>query len=156
MLRLKANKTSLYRLVGQYAKLPKMNKTEFIKAPRHPDYWLKWFDGEFYEAFLVACAGSPLLSVERQDSDGHTITREVYGLNIGDLRQRGMIEDTAATTKCRNCGAEVSQTANFCPHCGFRQHDLCDCWIKKEPYNCGQSKCPGYRLFQMEKHKSNT
>ncbi len=32
--------------------------------------------------------------------------------------------------------------------------EVCDCWIKKEPYNCGQEKCPGYRLFAVEKSKT--
>lgn len=94
MPRLKANKTSLYKLVGQYAKLPKANKTEFIKVYRHPEYWLKWFDGDFCEAFLAACLGTPMLSIERKDAtDGHRTSREVYRLTIEDLRERGMIEE---------------------------------------------------------------
>lgn len=94
MLRLNANKTSLYRLVGKYEKLPKMNKTEFVKAPRHPDYWLKWFDGEFFcSAFLAPCAGSPLLLIEKRDIEGHTIYKKVHYMSIEDLRQRGMIEE---------------------------------------------------------------
>lgn len=99
MLRLKANKTSLYRLVGQYAKLPKMNKTEFKKAPRQPDYWLEWFDGDFCKAFFAGRCGQAVLIVTKQDSflHEHTIFREVNRLSIDDLRERGMIEDTAAT-----------------------------------------------------------
>ena len=76
MLRLKANKTSLYRLVGQYAKLPKMYKTEFKKAPRQPDYWLKWFDGEFFcSAFFTGCVGGPLLSIKKKARDGTEVSR---------------------------------------------------------------------------------
>lgn len=37
MLRLKANKTSLYKLVSDYEKLPPMRRTRFTKAPRQPD-----------------------------------------------------------------------------------------------------------------------
>ena len=52
---------------------------------------------------------------------------------------------------CPKCGATTETQANFCPLCGRKLRETCDCWIKKKPYNCGQGECPGYRLFQREK-----
>lgn len=56
--------------------------------------------------------------------------------------------------ECPACQAENPDNANFCNLCGVKLKEVCDCWIKKEPYNCGQEKCPGYRFFVIE--KSNT
>ena len=42
MLRLKANKTSLYNLVATYKPLPGMRRVDFQKANGRPDYWLEW------------------------------------------------------------------------------------------------------------------
>lgn len=53
--------------------------------------------------------------------------------------------------KCKNCKGEVDDTANFCNHCGGKLVSMCNCWIKKEPYNCGFEKCPGYRLYSKLK-----
>lgn len=52
---------------------------------------------------------------------------------------------------CPECGAENRERANFCVKCGKKLKMICTCWIKKEPYNCGQRECPGYRLFELEK-----
>lgn len=52
---------------------------------------------------------------------------------------------------CKECSAENSDNANFCRMCGKKLREVCNCYIKKEPYNCGQDQCPGYRLFLMEK-----
>lgn len=52
--------------------------------------------------------------------------------------------------RCKSCGAECGERANFCRKCGTKLREVCDCPIKKEPYNCGQEKCPGYKLFVME------
>lgn len=52
---------------------------------------------------------------------------------------------------CPACGSECSEQANFCRKCGTKLRDICDCWVKKGTYNCGQEKCPGYRLFAEEK-----
>ena len=49
------------------------------------------------------------------------------------------------------CGKENRDGANFCAECGAKLVEVCDCWVKKEPYNCGQAECPGYRLFLLEK-----
>lgn len=63
MLRLKATKTSLYRLVSEYEKLPPMCRTVFTKAPRQPDYWLEWWDsaGWFRQTHLAYGPGRSLL-----------------------------------------------------------------------------------------------
>lgn len=44
MFRLKANKTSLYKLVGTYEAMPPMRRVTFKKAVRRRDYWLEWTD----------------------------------------------------------------------------------------------------------------
>ncbi len=53
--------------------------------------------------------------------------------------------------KCMFCGLYNADEDNFCRFCGGKLRKECYCWIKKKPYNCGQDKCPGYRLFHMEK-----
>ncbi len=52
---------------------------------------------------------------------------------------------------CKKCGFENSEQANFCRKCGTKLRETCNCWVKKEPYNCGQSKCPGLRLVLMKR-----
>ena len=50
--------------------------------------------------------------------------------------------------KCRKCRAK-NQIGNFCTECGTKLKEVCGCcWIKKEPYNCGEEKCPSYRLYK--------
>ena len=48
-MRLKATKTSLYRLVAEYVdNLPPMRSgTQFIKYPRRPDYAMDWITPEW-------------------------------------------------------------------------------------------------------------
>lgn len=55
--------------------------------------------------------------------------------------------------KCEKCGNEIFAGDNFCTHCGAKVVDTCDCWVKKELYNCGQERCPGYRFYLTEKQK---
>lgn len=55
---------------------------------------------------------------------------------------------------CPICEAENEIEANFCGGCGEKLKDFCDCWVKKEPYNCGQNLCPGYGLFLLEEIKT--
>ena len=61
MLRLKANKTALYKLVADYVdNLPPMRSgTEFIKYSRTPDYALNWITPEWNtaNAFFSTCMG---------------------------------------------------------------------------------------------------
>ena len=54
---------------------------------------------------------------------------------------------------CKTCGYENREEGNFCRKCGSKLMEVCDCPIKKEPYNCGQDKCPGYNLFVLEARK---
>lgn len=51
--------------------------------------------------------------------------------------------------KCPSCGWEHSEDTNFCTNCSVKLKEVCDCWVKKEPYNCGLEHCPGYRLFEL-------
>ena len=55
--------------------------------------------------------------------------------------------------KCLHCRSEIPDDSNFCPVCAAKLRELCSCWIKKKPYNCGQNKCPGYRLIAEEVRK---
>ena len=94
MMQLKATKTSLYNFITCYEPLPEMRKTEFIKAIRARSWWLKWYDGDMIcKAFLSACMGSALLTVEKHEWLGTTKSREVYRIAINELRVRGMIEE---------------------------------------------------------------
>ena len=51
--------------------------------------------------------------------------------------------------KCKNCGREIPDNSNFCCYCSSKVAETCNCWVKKEPYNCGQKKCPGYGLYKI-------
>lgn len=97
MLRLKANKTSLYKLVSEYVPdLPPMRSgTEFIKYPRTPDYALDWITPEWdtAHAFFSTCMGRPLLSIEiRNGETGKTVSRTTHALDLRDLQERRMVE----------------------------------------------------------------
>lgn len=94
MLRLKATKTSLYKLVHYYEPLPPMGRTQFTKAFREPDYWLEWTDacGLFCKAFLSCCGGKALLSIAKRDG-GKAVSCVVHGLELSDLLERGMAEE---------------------------------------------------------------
>lgn len=106
MLRLKANKTSLYKLVAEYVdNLPPMRGgTEFIKYPRTPDYALNWVTPEWdtAHAFFSTSMGCPLLSVEFKSGEtGKTVSRIVYTLDLQDLRARGMVEEFVTAAERR-------------------------------------------------------
>lgn len=55
--------------------------------------------------------------------------------------------------KCPKCGEEQREGANFCWNCRTKLREVCDCWVKKRPYNCGQKECPGLMLLVMELKK---
>lgn len=59
---------------------------------------------------------------------------------------------------CKNCGNKVSETDNFCNECGTKLNNECRyCWVKKKGnYSCGELSCPGYKLFAIEKSKTNS
>ena len=52
------------------------------------------------------------------------------------------------TLKCQNCKTQNNDENNFCFNCGTKLRKECNCWVKKEPYNCERGKCPGYRLYK--------
>lgn len=57
--------------------------------------------------------------------------------------------------KCSKCEKENDSCCNFCVFCGTKLKSTCRCWVKKKDnYNCGESSCPGYGLFKIEKSKS--
>ncbi len=94
MLRLKANKTGLYKLVAEYEALPPMRQVTATKAYRSPDWWLKWTDadGLLCVAFLATCLGKPLLSIEKKEFGGPLVSRVVHDLDAKALLERGMVE----------------------------------------------------------------
>ena len=54
---------------------------------------------------------------------------------------------------CSSCACENDSGANFCKKCSTKISSECPtCWVKKQPYNCGHSECPGYRLLLEELH----
>lgn len=109
MLRLKANKTSLYRLVRTYEVMPPMRRVTITKAYRTPDWWLKWTDtdGLLCKAFFSTCWGEPLLAIEKKVFGGPQVSRVVYELDVKDLMKRGMVEEfTTAVERKRREGNE--------------------------------------------------
>lgn len=107
MLRLKANKTRLYKLVAEYVDdLPPMRSgTTFIKYSRVPDYAMEWVtkDWDRARAFFAVTMGHPLLAVTVRDADGQEISREVHELALADLRERGMVEEFTTAAERRRC-----------------------------------------------------
>lgn len=112
MLRLKANKTSLYKLVSDYKKLPPMRRVTFTKAPRQPDYWLERTDADGLrcKAYLAGGAGRSLLAITRKEVGGPEVSRVVYSLELEGLRERGMVEEftTAAERRRAKGGGPAS------------------------------------------------
>lgn len=110
-LRLKANKTSLYKLVAEFETLPPRVRTRFIKSYRAPDYALEWTtrDCNRARAFFAGCMGRPMLSIEIRDFDNHTVSRVVHGLDLADLQARGMVEEYTAAAERRRLEREAAQ-----------------------------------------------
>ena len=52
-----------------------------------------------------------------------------------------------STITCPHCHAENPENANFCEECATKLRQICDCWVKKEPYNCGHSECHGRKVL---------
>lgn len=97
MLRLKANKTSLYNLVATYKPLPGMRRVDFQKANGRPDYWLEWTtDDGHTKAFLSSSLGCPILTITTHDAAGGQLYHEAHRLSVEGLRERGMVEETVA------------------------------------------------------------
>lgn len=103
MFRLKATKTSLYKLVGVYEDMPPMRQVTITKAYRTPDWWLKWtdVDGLLCVAFFSTCLGKPLLAIEKKEFCGPQVSRVVHGLDTKDLLERGMVEEFATAAERR-------------------------------------------------------
>ena len=113
MLRLKATKTSLYKLVAEFVpNLPPMRRgTEFIKYPRTPDYALNWITPEWdtAHAFFSTCMGRPLLKIDIDEKETGRLVWGAYKyIDLQDLRERGMVEEyvTAAERRRIERGAD--------------------------------------------------
>ena len=108
MLRLKANKTSLYKLVAGFTPLPGIRRVDFAKAPGTPDYWLEWATGDGYaKALLSTIMGRPLLSITIRDVDGSQLSYEVHNLSVDGLRDRGMVEEFTTAMERRRAGGKA-------------------------------------------------
>ena len=57
---------------------------------------------------------------------------------------------------CKNCGKENREDANFCVSCSQKLRNVCNCWVKKMPYDCGLEKCPGLRLCMVKEDQQNS
>ena len=87
MLKLKANKTSLYNLVAVYKPLPGMRRVDFQKANGRPDYWLEWTtDDGHTKAFLSSSLRCPILTITTHDAAGGKLYHEAHNLSIEGLR----------------------------------------------------------------------
>lgn len=93
MLRLKVNKTSLYRLVAQYEPaVCGFRRSEFRKSKQ--TYELVWrrSDCEFL-ASIFTRGIVVVLSIERFGLDGNRLAHKAYMLDNEALRKCGMVEE---------------------------------------------------------------
>lgn len=89
-MRLKATKTSLYKLVSEYQPLPCMKKTEFCKVRGSRSYFLNWHNdvlGEDCYAHFSVYGGIPSLGLHIG------VEWHVVDFTVQELRERGMIDD---------------------------------------------------------------
>jgi len=94
-MRLKTNKTKMYKLVSEFILIPvTLKKTGYKKMYRSTSYVLEWYDdqGNKGRAYLAAVMGSPLLSIETGEIGERFTERKVHRLEINDLIERDMIE----------------------------------------------------------------
>lgn len=90
-------------------------------------------------------------------SDADRILRmaqsELIYRRSGELMERA---EEDAHIKCKSCGKEISEKANFCKYCGIKVKEACNfCWVRrKDNYICGESNCQGFGLFLLEKSKT--
>lgn len=84
-----------------------------IRAPRTMPWTGITPEWNKAHAFFSTCMGRPLLSVEIRDGEtGKTVSRNVYNLDLQDLRERGMVEEftTAAERRRIERGADNGRT----------------------------------------------
>ena len=116
MFRLKANKTSLYKLVGEFEDLPPMRRVTITKAYRTPDWWLKWTnaDGLLCVAFFSTCMGKALLSIDKKEFCGPQVSHVSMNWTprtcwsgawwrSSPRRRRGGLP----VARCKFCGQEI-------------------------------------------------
>ena len=107
MLRLKANKTSLYNLVATYKPLPGMRRVDFQKANGRPDYWLEWTAGDGpTQAVSTFSMGCPILTITTHDAAGGQLYHEAHRLSVEGLRERGMVEEVTTAMERRRATHE--------------------------------------------------
>ena len=67
-------------------------------------------------------------------------------------QQMGTDVQGKETTVCPFCGHTVVK-GNFCTYCSKKLVKQCDCWVKKQKYNCGFLQCPGLNIELIQMHK---
>jgi len=93
-MRIKTNKTQLYKLVSEYTALPQPKGAQFYKVRGHASYFLEWLDGHGNKgrASLSASMGSPLLTIESGDVGEPYTDWKAHRLTTETLQERGMVE----------------------------------------------------------------
>lgn len=61
-----------------------------------------------------------------------------------EKRQCGNID--VLKVACPHCNKLVKK-GNFCNQCGKKMVEICNCWVLRKQYNCGQDKCKGLNLI---------
>ena len=83
---------------------------------------------------IIGWAGSSPRAEDLQAAAG------VLDCSVEDLHK----EPKTTLVKCKKCGwTEHREEANFCMMCGSKLNEVCNCWVKKCRYSCGENTCPG-------------
>ena len=95
MIRLKTNKTKLYKLVADYETLPSMCRVTFTKAHRRPEYWLEWVEagGLRCKAYFAAIGGRAKLLITKRELGGQEASRVACIVDARQLIERDMVEE---------------------------------------------------------------
>ena len=70
--------------------------------------------------------------------------------------KRNRSTKSEALIKCPYCKNLIPEKSNFCPRCRKKVRKVCNCWVKKIPYDCGMDECPGYDLWIIEKRRGES
>jgi hypothetical protein len=86
-MRLKATKTSLYRLALEYVpEIPPMRQMEFSKAPRSRSWFLRWWNGiQRHEVYFSTVAGLARLLLYP--------SAQVIPLSLDELRKYDLVDE---------------------------------------------------------------
>jgi len=91
-MKLKATKTSMYKLVSEYAQLPLMKHVEYRKHTRRNGYDMQWncsLTGYEQKAVFIICGGAIMLIIESEDE------RKVHRPEVESLIALGLLIPTS-------------------------------------------------------------